>query len=126
MSDAGALRQAEAVLRSGGFFVRLRMPAPAVAGDNSEELGLATPEFQEIVLGPAAFRKSDSAKVLLVSASSVLAAVGTLAYESAEVLFETAAGLSAGGVLYEIVDSVAVPASGQPYSYALTLQAPVR
>jgi hypothetical protein len=127
MANDGAVRHADAVLRAaGGRVVMLRMPGPAVSGNDAEQLGLATPEFQDIPLGAAAFRKADSVKTLLVSASAVDAMVGTLAFDSVDVLFETAAGVVIDGLLYEITNSVASQAMGKAYCYCLTLVPPVR
>ena len=121
------MRAAEALLRtSGGHNVFLRLPAPAVAGDVTEELGLVTPQFQDVELAPAAFHSANSVAKLLVSASAVSAVVGSLAYDSAEVLFETAVGVVIDGVLYEIAGSVASQAMGEAYCYWLTLVPPVR
>ena len=89
-SDA-AVRAADALLRAtGGRAVMLRMPAPAVAGNDGEQLGLATPQFQDIELAPVAFRKAESTSTLLVSGSAVKAVVGSLKFNSAELLFEDA------------------------------------
>ncbi len=75
----------------------LRMPAPAVANNDGEQLGLATPQFQDVELAPAVFRKAESTKTLLVSGSAVKAVLGTLEFNSAEVLFETALGVVIDG-----------------------------
>lgn len=121
------MRSADAVLRAnGGRAVWLRMPAPAVAGNDAEQLGLATPEFQDAELSPALLRKAESTTTLLVSASAVKAVVGSLKFDSAEVLFETAAGVVIDDVLYAIVTSVASVWDGEPYNYCLTLRAPDR
>jgi hypothetical protein len=87
---------------------------------------LATPEFQDVVLGPATFHKANSVTKLMISATAVYAAVGSLGYNSAEVLFETAVGILVDDVLYEITNSVASQAMGRPYCYCLTLVPPVR
>lgn len=122
-----AVRSADAVLRAnGGRSVWLRMPAPAVAGNDAEQLGLATPEFQDAELSPTVLRKAESATSLLVSASAVKAIVGSLKFDSAEVLFETAAGVVIDGVLFAVVASAASVWDGEPYSYCLTLRAPDR
>jgi hypothetical protein len=126
-SSDGVVRCADAVMRAvGGQTVWLRIAAPAVPGDDAEQLGLATPEFQDIVLGPASFHKANSVTKLLVSASAIHAAVGSLGYNSAEVLLETAVGVLIDEVLYEITESVAFRAMGQPYCYCLALKPPVR
>ncbi len=127
MANDGVMRQADAVLRAvGGSGVVLRMPGPAVPGNDAEQLGLAAPEFQDVPLCPAVFRKNDSVKTLLVSASAVDAVVGSLAFDSVNVLFETAAGVLIDGLLYEITNCVASQAMGGAYCYCLTLVPPVR
>jgi len=126
MVNEGAVRTADALLRAnGGRSVLLRMPAPAVAGAQAEELGLATPEFNDVVLGPVVFRKAESAATMLVSASVVKGVVGSLSFDSVDVLFETAVGVVVDGVVYVIEKSVASWAGGEVYGYCLTLRVPV-
>jgi hypothetical protein len=123
MQNEFALRNAEALLHSnGGRTVLLRLPQPPVAGDEAEVLGIATPTFQDVELGPAVFRKAGSTKTLLVSASAVARIAGTLAFDSAELLFKSAAGLVIDGVLYRVSAVVAEQASAVPYGYLLTLE----
>jgi hypothetical protein len=125
-SDA-AVRAADALLRAnGGRAVLLRLPAPAVANNNGEQLGLATPQFQDVVLAPVAFRKAEKTSTLLVSGSAVTAVVGSLQFNSAEVLFETAAGIVVDCLLYTILSSTAATADGATYVYSLELRAPDR
>lgn len=106
--------------------VLLRLAAPAVPGDDAEQLGLATPQYQDLALGPATFHKADSVTKLLVSASAVHEALGSLGYDSADVLFETAVGLLIDDLLYKITNSYSSQAMGMPYCYWLTLEPPVR
>jgi hypothetical protein len=123
----GMLRIANAVMRTnGGRAVLLRLPGMAATNDDAEQLGLGTPEFQDVVLGPATFHKANSATKLLVSASAVDALLVTLGYDSADVLFETAVGVLIDGLLYEITNSYASQAMGVAYCYWLVLQPPVR
>jgi hypothetical protein len=125
-SDA-AVRAADSLLRAnGGRAVLLRLPAPAVANNDGEQLGLATPLFQDVQLAPAAFRQSAKTSTLLLSGSAVKAVVGSLQFNSAEVLFETAAGVVVDGVLYTIISSTAATADGATYVYSLELLAPDR
>src|SRR6202012_2104182 len=87
-SDA-AVRAADTLLRAnGGRAVLLRLPAPAVANNDGEQLGLATPQFQDAELSPTEFRTAEKTSTLLVSGSAVKAIVGSLKFNSAEVLFE--------------------------------------
>jgi hypothetical protein len=125
-SDA-AIRSADALLRAnGGRAVLLRLPAPAVANNDGEQLGLGTPQFQDVELAPAAFRSTAKTSTLLISGSAVKAVVGSLKFNSAEVLFETAAGVVVDGVLYTIVSSTATTSDGATYLYSLELLAPDR
>jgi hypothetical protein len=123
--NPSAARRADVQLRNnGGLRVLLRMPAPAATGDDAEQLGLATPAFQDIPLAPAAFHKATNATRLLVSASAVQTLLGSGAYDSADVLFATAAGVVIDDVLYQITNSFCSHALGAPYCYRLELQPP--
>ncbi len=54
-----ATRAAEVLLRTmAGRSVMLRIPAPAVAADVTEQLGIATPAFQDLPLAPVAISKA--------------------------------------------------------------------
>jgi hypothetical protein len=124
-SDA-AIRAADALLRAnGGGAVLLRVPAPA-ANNDGEQLGLAVPQFQDVELAPAAFRSAEKTSTLLVSGRAVNAVIGSLQFNSAEVLFETAAGVVIDGVMYTILSSTAATADGETYVYSLDLRAPDR
>ena len=111
----------------------LRMPAPASAGDTTEQLGLAVPEFQDIALSPVVFRKARTTasvgKVaqweLMVSATAVRTLVGSLGYSAASVLFATAFGVLIDGVLMEVESATQSEIYGTPYVYRLLLRAPV-
>ena len=136
-------RAADVLLRAlGGRTVMLRMPAPAVPADPTEQLGIATPLFQDLPLAPVVYRKARATLAegkpakseLLVSASAVERIVGSLAYASASILFANAVGILAGPAtdsgadtdaeLLEIVSASAEEAYGQPYVYRLILRAP--
>ncbi|MDE1163730.1 MAG: hypothetical protein PW792_17535 [Acidobacteriaceae bacterium] len=118
-----AQRTAEALLRvNGGQRVVLRVPLPAVAGDASEELGLAAPAFQDVELAPAVFRKVANTTSLMVSAKAVSEAVGTAQADSAAALFATAYGVEVSGVLYAITSCKAGQAMGSAYCYVLGLR----
>jgi len=111
----------------------LRVPAPAIPADVTEQLGIATPTFQDLPLGPVAYRKAranvanDKAAQweLLVSASAVESLVGSLTYASAGVLFATAYGILCDDELLEIVSATQEQVFGQPYVYRLVLRAPL-
>ena len=127
-----AARTADTLLRAtGGRTVLLRMPAPA-SPLVSEQLGLATPYFQDVPLAPVAFRKaraqSTSGKPLppelLVSATVVELTVGPLDYASASILFAEALGIVIDDVVFEIETANTEQAFGKPYLYRLTLRTP--
>ena len=125
-SDA-AVRVADTLLRAnGGRAVWLRLAAPAAANNDGEQLGLATPQFQDVELAPVAFRKLEKTTVLLVSGSAVKSIVGSLQFNSAEVLFETAVGVVVDSVLYTILSNTASTSDGKTYMYSLELRAPDR
>jgi hypothetical protein len=135
MADASlaAIRAADGLLRSAGKAVVLRMPFTATAGDTTEQLGLAVPEFQDVTLWPVVYRKARAtvaadgvAKMeLMVSATAVEGVVGSLGYSAASVLFGQAFGMVVDGVLMEVV-SVTTSEVGQvPYLYRLVLLEPL-
>ena len=99
--------------------------APAIAGAQAEELGLGAPEFNDVVLGPVVFRKAESTATMLVSASVVQGIVGSLEFDSVDVLFETAVGVVVDGLVYVIEGCVASRAGDAVYCYCLKLRAPV-
>jgi hypothetical protein len=135
MSGASAAaRAADVLLRSmGGRTVMLRMPSPAVAADVTEQLGIATPTFQDLPLGPVVYRKARAAVPegkaakweMLVSASVIESLVGSLTYSSASVLFAAAYGVLSDDELLEIESATQEQVFGQPYAYRLVLRAPM-
>jgi hypothetical protein len=132
-STNSAARTADTLLRAiGGRTVILRLPAPA-APLVSEQLGLATPYFQDVPLAPVVFRKARAQSVagkpvppeLLVSATIVERTVGSLEYASASVLFATALGIVIDDELFTIENAATEQAFGNAYLYRLTLRAPL-
>jgi hypothetical protein len=117
----------------GGRSVLLRTPAPAAAADVAEQLGIATPKFQDLPLWPVVYRKARATVAegkaakweMLVSASVVESLLGSLAYNSASVLFAEALGVLCDDVLLEIESATQEQAFGQPYVYRLLLHAPL-
>jgi hypothetical protein len=133
-ATGAAARAADVLLRAmGGRTVMLRMPAPAVPSDVTEQLGIATPAFQDIALGPVVYRKARAAVAegkaakweLLVSATVVAGLVGSLTYASASVLFAAAYGVLSDDELLEIEAATQEQVFGQPYVYRLVLRAPL-
>lgn len=107
--------------------VLLRLPAPAIPADPTEQLGLAVPEFQDVELAPVVIYRqgTDGARTLLVSASPVSRIVGSLGYSAASVLFAGAYGVLVDEVLMEIASATEAEVNGAPYMYRLVLKMPV-
>ncbi len=135
VSATGAsARAADVLLRAmGGRSVMLRMPAPAIPSDVTEQLGIATPAFRDIPLGPIVYRKARATVTagkaakweMLVSATVVESLVGSLTYDSASVLFAAAYGVLSDDELFEIESATQEQVFGQPYVYRLVLRAPL-
>lgn len=127
LSAEGALTAATTCLRMRGEAnVFLRLPLPAVAGDDGEQLGLGSPLFSDVPLWPATWRKAGRNEELLVGAECVRTLMGTEASVSAESLFSSAAGLVVGEVLYAIQGSFAITAAGVPVAYRISVEGPAR
>ena len=125
ISEEGALRLAEATLcANGGFPVILRMPGLAVSGADAEQLGLATPQFQDVPVGPAVWRKVGVDSALLLAAGTVGDLVGSQGFASAESLFQTAVGVVVDGVLYGITKSEPLARAGVPCAYRVSVKEP--
>jgi hypothetical protein len=130
-------RMTNALMRGvGGRSVLLHLPAPAIPGDLGEQLGLATPQFQDVPLAPALFRRvraktgtadkpDEDSYELMVSASAVESAAGTLGFNAGDVLFAQADGVSIDGTLYGITWAATAEAFGLPYLYRLGLRGAV-
>ncbi len=133
IQSTAVMHAADALLRSaGGRSVLLRTPSPGTPGDATEQLGLVTPSFQDVGLAPVVFRKALATVVagsgakweLLISATAVQTVVGSLAFDSASVLFAQAFGVLIDGTLFEIEAATSSSAFGSPYVYRLVLRAP--
>lgn len=133
--DAIAFRRsADALLfASGARSVLLRTPAPAIAGDPGEQLGLTAPQFQDVELSPVVFRTAASEggegkagrRDLIVSATAVQALTGSGQFTSANALFASAFGVLVDDVLLAIVGIADLEAGGLIYAHRLTLREPI-
>lgn len=118
-------RAADAVLRAaGGRTVMLRSAAKASTSD-AEQLGLATPRFHDVPVGPAAFRRAASVRTLLLSARGARQALGAVGAASVDAMFRTAVGVVIEGELYRIEKAWAMGSVGSPHCWALELIEPV-
>lgn len=125
VAGTGALRIAEALFYgNGSFFVTLRLPGVAGSGSGAEELGLCSPLFQEVPMGPAVWRAQGSTSDLLISAAAVSALAGSGGFASAEILFQQAVGVLADGVLYTVQGAEPLMIGGTACAYRVSLRAP--
>lgn len=130
-SAVAAQRAADALLATvGGRMVQLRIPVDGIPGDVTEQLGLATPEFRDVALGPVAFRKARGTGAagryeLIVSATAVEAMVGSLGYESVAVLFGVVAGVLVGDRLLYVESCRSSEIGGEVYCYRIGVREPV-
>jgi hypothetical protein len=127
MNAVAVRRAADVLLRGvGGRVVMLRMPAPASAGDVTEQLGLAVPEFQDVELAPVVLERGGATgRTMLVSANAVNALVGSMGYSAANVLFADAFGVLVDGVLMEVEAVAETELGGAPAIYRIALREPV-
>lgn len=73
----GLRRSVHALVHTlGGTTVQLQLPAPPIANDSGEELGLRAPEFQWRMLGPVAMRNNSKGTEMLVPADALEAVLG--------------------------------------------------
>lgn len=130
---AAQQRASDALLRCmGGTTVLLRLPTPAAAGSDQEQLGATTPAYEDIALSPAVFRRlrpqMEEATVnryeILISASSVQAQLGFLQLASTTELFAMASGVFVDGELMLIEAAAEAEAFGRPYIYRLIVRGP--
>lgn len=133
LPPTAAARTADTLLRTAaGRQVILRLPAPA-SSLVSEQLGLATPYFQDVPLVPVVFRKArtpaptgEPARTeMLVSATVVELTVGSLQFDSPSVLFATALGVLVDEDLFTIESATPEQVFGKAYLYRLVLRAPL-
>jgi hypothetical protein len=130
---AAQQRATDTLLRClGGTTVLLRLPTPAAASSDAEQLGETTPAYEDIPLSPAVFRRlraelrdgGVNRYELLISASSVEAQLGFLQLSSTSQLFSMASGVFVDGELLPIEAAAEAEAFGRPYLYRLILRGP--
>jgi hypothetical protein len=132
-SDAAKRAAANALLQANGRPVKLRTPAPAIATNDAEQLGLAVPEFQDFALSPAVFRTTRASASegkparweLLVSADAVETLAGSLNFGAASQMFASAFGVLVDDELLTIVSVSEFEAGGAICAYRLQLREPV-
>lgn len=126
-----ALRLAAALLRaSGGATASLQVPPLTGDATDAGQLGVNQPNFLQLPLSPAVFRKvrisltegQPEKYELLISAEAVAAQVSQLQLTSAQVLFAMATGVVVSGKLFLIEAIAASDVQGEIYLYRLLLR----
>lgn len=122
---------ADALLRAnGGTSVSLLMPPATGDSTDAAQLGINAPDFQQLALAPAVFRRVRAAiqegqqpqYELLISASAVLQQVSALQLTSADALFDSAAGVVINDTQFLIESRSVSESLGQVYLYRLLLR----
>jgi hypothetical protein len=131
-SNESGQRLADALLRTtAGTAATLLVPPATGDSTDAGQLGIDSPQFQQLPLSPAVFRRTratmqegqESRYELLVSAYAVQLQVSTLQLTSADGLFVMAAGLVVGGELFQIESWSSSQVLGQACLYRLQLRA---
>lgn len=132
MNEA-ARRAADVLLRGvGGCTVKLRMSAPAVPNDVTEQVGLGLPVFQDVELAPVVLRSarmnsvdgSGAVRELLASAKGVQNALAGLNASDAVAVLSGLAGVLVDEKLMTVENVETLSIDGAPYAYRLLLRSP--
>jgi hypothetical protein len=106
------------------------MPPATGDGTDAGQLGIDSPQLQQLPLAPAVFRRTRPTMTegekpkyeLLISASAVQQQVSTLQLASADGLFSMAAGVLVGGSLFQIESWSNSEVLGQACLYRIQLR----
>ncbi|SEB87390.1 hypothetical protein [Terriglobus roseus] len=127
LSDLGkaARRGTDAMVRCvGASTAILRMPAPPVAGDAGEELGLRSPEFQRLILTPVAVQPKGNGIEVLAPAAALETLLGISGAGAIAMAMRSVATVLLGDEAYVLMATHAVVSMGQVCLYRLVLQMP--
>lgn len=117
-------RAACAMVRfAGGDVARLEMPAPPVADDDAEQLGLRTPEFFAKSLSPVAVRNTKDATEVLVAADVLEELLGVSGCGAVAAAMTAVYAVVIGDVRYRMTATECVKAKGDACMYRLLLTA---
>ena len=123
-SFAEAARRATHALVAtlGGTAVQLLIATPPVAGDDGEELGLRSPQFQAETVAPAVIRHTTQATEVLLPADVLEAALGVEGSGAIKTALLTVTAIQIEDELYVTTDVQAVSAGGSDLLYRLELR----
>ncbi len=120
---AGVRRGAVALTSSvGSAVVQVRMPAPPVAGDDGEQLGLRAPEFVTKPLGPVVVRSKSGKVAVTVPAETLERFTGLSEPGAVCTAMAAAAGVVIGDQAYVLTGTDVLEAGGCACLYQLLLE----
>lgn len=123
--SAAARRAAHALVQSlGATCIHLQMPAPPIADDDGEELGLRSPEFQSQQFAPAAVRRTGAATEVLLPADALEASLGVQGEGAVKAALSAASRVQIGDELFVLAGLESVTAGGSECLFRLLLQQP--
>lgn len=101
----------------------VRLPSPPLAATPGEELGLPSPEFNDIAMEPCVVRmRSDGSRELLVAAPTLEVALGVSDSDAARATLAGAAFVQVGSDLLLLRQVEALTVQGRAYLYRLLLR----
>lgn len=106
----------------GATCVQLQMPAPPIAGDDGEELGLRAPEFQARQLAPVAVRRTKGDTEILVPADALENLLGVQGAGAVRAAMAAASAVLVADESFVPLGTEAVMASGRECLYRLRLR----
>lgn len=123
--DVAERRAADALVRMlGASEARLEMPAPPIAGDDGEQLGLRTPEFFAKLLTPVAVRTAKNNTALLVAANVLEELLGVHGFGAVRAAMTAVYAVVVGDVRYRLVRVECVTSNAEACAYRLVLEQP--
>ena len=106
----------------GATAVQLQLPAPPIAGDAGEELGLSAPEFQWKALVPVALRRTATGTEMLVPADAMEDLLGVEGIAAVAASLQSIAAVKVRERSYLPTDTDAVLSSGRECMYRIGLR----
>ncbi len=106
----------------GATCVQLQIPAPPIAGDDGEQLGLRAPEFQSRLIGPVTVRRSKGNTEILVPADTLELLLGVQGAGAVGTAFAAASAVLIDDETFVPLGTEAVTSSGKECLYRLLLR----
>ena len=106
----------------GATAVQLQIPAPPIANDDGEELGLRAPEFQWKALVPVAVRKSNKGTEMLVPADVMEEVLGVEGSGAIKAAVHAIAAVLVRDERFVPTETEAVLSSGRECMYRIALR----